>query len=133
MEKRFLVCFLKNFLEPLDQGFNIVKGDFNGKLKKMNFFQSKKSAAIRSFLTMNHCINNASNMSQKYKKSSMDMVLTCCNSSLSRSLFNSSRSRVTTWPFVNPLSAGAGRIICTGCLHMAQVFLSPSSTASHCF
>ena len=42
MEKRVLVCFLKNVLEPLDQGFNIVKGDFNGELKKINFFSVKK-------------------------------------------------------------------------------------------
>ena len=49
MKEDFLICLLVDVLEPLDQGFNIVKANVKWELKKrMIFFQSKEGTNVRS-------------------------------------------------------------------------------------
>ena len=49
MKEDFLICLLVDVLEPLDQGFNIVKANVKWELKKKNnFFQSKEGANVRT-------------------------------------------------------------------------------------
>ena len=99
MKEGFLICFLEDCLKALNQGLDIIKCNFKWELKKIqrnDFFQSEESAANRSFLTISHCLNHSSKMSDKCKKSSTDMMLTWRNSSRSCSLFNSPQRCATT-------------------------------------
>ena len=42
MKEDFLICLLVDVLEPLDQGFNIVKANVKWELKKRMIFSVKR-------------------------------------------------------------------------------------------